>query len=389
MMTVTGRAKHWWESLPEDFYRQGRGTGLDAEHPLELRATAACDHALRSGLGTVLCAAAVAGLSARRLRRDTERLRFYERLAEVGDSALSFPRPPHTEVEATQSRRLGSHPSRIPHRLLRVKAPFQPLNPELRASYGRHQRNATCYAQHWYHPDGPRPTLIMVHGFILDPYWFNARMFALRWFYRHGYDVLLYTLPFHGYRAAPTDWFSGHGLFAHGMAHFNEGIAHAVRDLRVLMDHLEGEGVRHMGISGFSLGGYTSALMAGVDERLAFCVPNSPLASPVDLMREWQPTGSLMKLYMRLYGVDIHELRASVAVTAPLSYAPKIDPQRILILSGTGDRLAPPSHPRLLHAHWPDSTLRWFSGNHLLHLRQGEYLREMKRFMDKHTAPGA
>ena len=385
-MTGGELAAHWWETLPDDFYRQRDGTELDVEHPFKVHGTAAVDRAIRSGLATVMSAAAAPlWLSPGRFRRDMDRLRFYEQVAQRGDSERSFPRPPRVAVHAMRPRRFGFRPANIPYRLLRFDSPFKPLHPALRESYGAHTRNARAYAQHWYHEDGPRPTLILVHGFIADPYWFNAQMFSLGWFHRHGYDVLLYTLPFHGYRGGRTDWFSGYGLFAHGLAHFNEAMAHAVHDLRIFMDHLERQGVRHMGISGLSLGGYTSALMAGVDERLAFCIPNSPVVSPVDIMREWQPIGTFMKLFLGMYGVPLRELRARIAVNGPLSYQPKIDAQRIMIIGGAGDRFTPPRQVRLLHAHWPGSTLHWFPGNHLLHLRQGEYLRAMKRFMDRHT----
>lgn len=46
--------------------------------------------------------------------------------------------------------------------------------------------------------NGPRPTLCVIHGFMADPYWVNSKLLELRWFYEQGYDILLYTLPFHG-----------------------------------------------------------------------------------------------------------------------------------------------------------------------------------------------
>jgi pimeloyl-ACP methyl ester carboxylesterase len=386
MTTLAADAK-WWDALPDDFHRRREGTELDAIHPLKVHGSAAIDRAMRTALSAVMSAAvAPTWLLPRRFRRDMERLQFHAALAQHANSERSFPRPERASVEEMKPRRFGYRPWRIPYRLLRSDTTFRPLHPDLGESYGKHLRNATAYAQHWYHHDGPRPTLIMVHGFIADPYWFNAQMFSLGWFHRHGYDVLLYTLPFHGYRGGQWDWFSGYGLFARGLAHFNEALAHAVHDLRSFMDHLEERGVKQIGITGLSLGGYTSALMAGVDDRLSFCIPNSPVVSPVDLMREWQPTGVMMAAFLKLYGLTLRDLRAGLAVHGPLTYAPKIDPRRILIIGGAGDRFTPPKHVRLLHGHWPGSTLHWFPGNHLLHLRQGEYLRVMKHFMDRCVA---
>lgn len=159
---------------------------------------------------------------------------------------------------------------------------------------------------------------------------------------------------------------------------------HAVRDLRVLLDFLQRRGVKHVGATGLSLGGYTSALLATVDKRLAFCIPNSPVVSPVDIAREWQPTGTLMALTLQRAGISLAELRHALAVHNPLSYTPKIDGGRVLVIGGAGDRFTPPRHVRLLHDHFAGSQLHWFPGNHLLHIHQAKYLRLMKAFMDRH-----
>jgi len=77
----------------------------------------------------------------------------------------------------------------------------KPLNPALREQCRGNLRNNVVHAQHWVHEDGPHPTLCVIHGFMGSPYLFNGLFFSLPWFYRSGYDVLLYTLPFHGARA--------------------------------------------------------------------------------------------------------------------------------------------------------------------------------------------
>ena len=77
---------------------------------------------------------------------------------------------------------------------------------------------------------------------MADPYWLNRLFFALPWFYDQGYDILLYTLPHHGKRQSRLSPFSGHGLFAGGLSHLNESMAHAVHDFRIFMDYLESRG---------------------------------------------------------------------------------------------------------------------------------------------------
>jgi pimeloyl-ACP methyl ester carboxylesterase len=247
------------------------------------------------------------------------------------------------------------------------------------------QRNAYAHAQHWCHGDRPRPTLIVIHGFAADPHWINAHVLSLAGFYRRGYDVLLFTFPHHGPRAERGNWFSGQGLFGSGLAAFNEAPLHAIHDLRVFISYLQGRGVEQIGVTGISLGGYTAALLAAVDERLAWCVPIVPAVSPIDAFLEWQPTGLLLSRLMRSQGIGVAQMRGLLAVHNPLTYAPCLDGERMLVIGGAGDRVTLPRHVRLLHQHWPGSEMHWFAGNHILHLGRGEYLARMGQLMDRYA----
>ena len=144
----------------------------------------------------------------------------------------------------------------------------------------RLDRNNVVHAQHWRHDDGPHPTLCVIHGFLGSAYLFNGLFFSLPWFYRSGYDVVLYTLPFHGRRAQKGSPFSGYGFFQFGLAGFAEAMAQAVHDFRSVMDHLESTGVDRIALTGMSLGGYTSSLIASADDRLQAVIPNVPMVNP-------------------------------------------------------------------------------------------------------------
>ena len=216
---------------------------------------------------------------------------------------------------------------------------------------------------------------------MADPYWLNRRFFSLPWFYKQGYDILLYTLPHHGKRQNRLSPFSGHGLFAGGIAQLNESMAHAVHDFRIFADYLEARGVTKIGVTGISLGGYTSSLLATVEDRLEFSIPNVPVVSLPDLVLEWFPLNLPLKTLLKLSNTSIREARHMLAVHSPLTYAPLLPKDRLMVIAGAGDRLAPPKHARLLWDHWDRCRIHWFPGNHLLHLDQGKYLKEMSAFM--------
>jgi pimeloyl-ACP methyl ester carboxylesterase len=308
---------------------------------------------------------------------------FYRRKADAADPTGFFRKPDSLRVEVKSSHAglLRFRPDDGTCELLSFDSPFRTVNPRLRESYPKHRRNMRAAAQYWRHDNGPRPTICVIHGFMADPYWLNRMFFALPWFYRQGYDILLYTLPHHGRRRARLSPFSGHGLFAGGISRLNESMAHAVHDFRIFVDYLESRGVTKVGVTGISLGGYTSSLLAAVEERLHFAIPNVPVVSLADLVLEWFPLNLPIKGMLKASGTSVRDARHMLAVHSPLTYQPLIPKERLMVIAGAGDRLAPPKHARLLWDHWDRPRIHWFPGNHLLHLDQGKYLKEIARFL--------
>lgn len=80
-----------------------------------------------------------------------------------------------------------------------------------------------------------------------------------------------------------------------------------------------------------SLGGLTASLVASADDRLAFAIPNVPVVSLADLVLEWEPLASLVKLGLAASFKDIRLLREMLAPSCPLSFKPKLPRERMLI----------------------------------------------------------
>ena len=374
----------WWNHLESSFHKFPDDFELDLRTELTVDGTALGDYLLRTAGASLLTTLALpTSLNPRQLKKDMDSMDFYQRKANSADPTSFFKKPNSSRVEIDSSSAgfFRFKPDDGHCELLSFDSPFKTVNPKLRDSYPRQKRNMRAFAQYWSHDDGPRPTICVIHGFMADPYWLNRRFFALPWFYKQGYDILLYTLPHHGRRQARLSPFSGHGLFAGGIAHINESMAHAVHDFRIFLDHLESRGVSKVGVTGISLGGYTSSLLAAVEDRLHFSIPNVPVVSLADLVMEWFPISTVLKGVLKASGTSIREARHMLAVHSPLTYQPLIPKERLMVIAGAGDRLAPPKHARLLWDHWDRPAIHWFPGNHLLHLDQGKYLKEMARFM--------
>jgi pimeloyl-ACP methyl ester carboxylesterase len=359
---------------------------LTLRQRLIVESSAIADLGLRTAVASLVSAAMILPIAAEAIRhsprREQKNLRFYSELAAEHDPALSFPAPRSTpRVYSRPANPVAEWIANARVHNIRFNSGFEPVNPAMRDSWRRLTRNNVVRAQHWRHDDGPHPTLCVIHGFMGSAYLFNGLFFSLPWFYRSGYDVLLYTLPFHGRRAEKYSPFSGYGYFSHGLTGFAEAMAQAVHDFRSVIDYLQFTGVEKIALTGISLGGYTTALIAAVEDRLEAVIPNVPVVSVEAELDEWFPANKLFTLGRCIGGITRDEFAAASAFHSPLNYTPVIPRDRRLIITGLGDRLAPPEQAEMLWHHWDHCDLHWFPGNHILHVSQPEYLRRMTRFL--------
>ena len=376
--------QHWWRHLAHDFPEHKAHFKLSLAQKLKMTASTSTDLVLRGG---IIAATSLLSfpMSIRPdiIMRDRKERQFYWDLADKGDASQFFIKPAENiRVRVRKSSKLAHQPKDGQSFLLSFKSPFQAINPKLRDDYAKHHKNNTAWAQYWRHDDKPRATICLIHGFILDSYWVNSKFFALEWFYNQGYDVLLYTLPFHGYRQSLLSPFSGHGYFSHGPLHMNEVHAHAVHDFRVFLNWLFKNEAPAVGVTGISMGGYASALLACADDRLAFSIPIVPPANLVDMVFEWPVLGHLIKASLKTVGIPIQEARHTLAVNSPLTWKPLLAKERLMLIGGLDDRITFAKHTKLLWEHWDRPRIHWFVGGHILHWGKSEYLKEMRRFLD-------
>jgi pimeloyl-ACP methyl ester carboxylesterase len=355
---------------------------------LAIGASAIGDLALRTWVASLLATTVtptVAAASVFRTESGSERsnMNFYAELAAERDPVKSF--PPPTQLPRVSSRpagRLAAWTARGTVDNIAFPSSFTAINPTMRKRWNALGANNIVRAQHWRHDDGPRPTLCVIHGFMGSSYLANGRFFSLPWYYRSGYDVLMFTLPFHARRAEKLSPFSGFGFFAGGLSGFAEAMAQAVHDFRSVIDYLRHTGVDRIALTGISLGGYTSALVASVDDRLEAVIPNCPVVTPATMFDEWFPANKMIQLGFQLYNISRDELDAGLSYHCALNYRPQLPRNRRMIITGLADRMAPPEQAVVLWNHWDRCALHWFPGSHVLHVGQLDYLRRMTSFLD-------
>jgi pimeloyl-ACP methyl ester carboxylesterase len=114
--------------------------------------------------------------------------------------------------------------------------------------------------------------------------WIDAQvLMAAQWF-QLGFDVVLPILPFHGRRTPRWARYSGEAFGSWDVSRLNESVRQAVHDVDLIRRWLVADGVETIGMVGLSLGGYLTALMAGLCPKLAFAIP---VAAPSSLW--WLP----------------------------------------------------------------------------------------------------
>ena len=117
------------------------------------------------------------------------------------------------------------------------------------------------------------------------------------------------------------------------------------------------------------------------DDRLEAVIPNCPVVTPATMLDDWFPANKLMGLGLRMSKISRDELKAGLSYHSPLNYRPLVPQDRRMIITGLGDRMAPPGQAVMLWEHWDHCRLHWFPGNHVLHFNRGAYLEEMLAFM--------
>ncbi len=343
---------------------------------------AGADHFLRTFLSTQVLLSNVPLIPRLVQGNYRKKWQFYKK-AEFVEKSETFFKPPQWQEPVV--RPAQAMPFDLPDAIYEdiiFPSAFEPLNPEYTAAEIFPQKQPQACARFIRHKDGAeRPTLVVVHGFVLDEYGFNASLFEITKFYRLGFNILMYTMPYHGPRMKDHAAFSGDGFMFFDIARINENVRWSVHDLTRFIDFLEKRSKAPIGMMGFSLGGFHTALMASLDDRLAFAIPVVPVVTLFNVIKDWQPSAGLLQFFIDFLGIDRNEIQTLLAPISPLSRPVKLDQNRLFIVAGTADRMAHPDHAQSLWEHWNEPNIYWFPGNHLVHFEKENYMRKVAAFL--------
>jgi dienelactone hydrolase len=267
---------------------------------------------------------------------------------------------------------------------LRFESGYEP-DPELpgRERWLAYRENRTCHAWIARHPQ-PGPWLVCVHGAGMGNPNQDFRAFRVKQLHeRARLNLAAIALPVHGPRA--PGGFSGAKFLGTSPLDFVHAESQAVWDLRRLVGWLRKQDATAIGVFGISLGGYTSALFAGLEDGLACVVAGVPPTDLIDTAEYLATTHE--RRVARAAGIDFERDRALHRVVSPLAFAPRLARERRYLFGATGDRFVPAEQVRALWQHWERPAIAWSTGGHVSALLQREPRALVDAAIAAHLAP--
>ncbi len=229
--------------------------------------------------------------------------------------------------------------------------------------------SANRRAHAWVLRDGaePRPWLVCIHGLGMGFPLVDFAAFEAERLHRElGHNLLFPVLPLHGPRKVGLrsgDRFVGGELLDTVFAE-----AQAMWDIRRLLSWARADSAESVGVYGMSLGGYSAALLAGLDDELACVIAGVPA---VDFLRgESRLSIPETRRELERQGLEWSQVEELMRAISPLAVEPLVPTERCFIYAGTVDRLVTADQPRDLWNHWGEPQLAWYHGGHLSFRRE-------------------
>ena len=224
------------------------------------------------------------------------------------------------------------------------------------------RENRTAYVWMLRHAQ-PRPWIVCVHGAAMGQASADLRVFRAAWLHTVlGLNVALPIQPRHGPRRAGLP--VGVGFPSQDLMDNVHAVTQAVWDIRRLIGWIRAtQATNNIAVQGLSLGGYSAALLAGIEPELSCVILGVPVVDFTTLME--RHAGARFRGDPRLerfvaLAPEVHR------VISPLAVEPQIPHDRQFIYAGLADRLIHPIHQvREIARHWDEPDIHWFSGSHV------------------------
>ena len=293
-------------------------------------------------------------------------LELFEERGWLDDPASYHRTPPPLRLARLEPRRTA----RLAYERLSFESGYEPHPGEPgRERWLGYQANRTAYAWVLQHRGRPRPWLVCVPGYRMGHPLVDFTGFRARWLHRHlGLNVAIPVLPLHGPRR--TGRRGGNGYFSGDFVDTVHAQAQALWDVRRLIGWLRANDAPRIGTYGLSLGAYTTALLAAMEQDLDCVVAGIPAADFARLVRSHVP--ELVFRAAERLGFSFERIERLLRVVSPFAFEPRVPGERCYLFAGLVDRLANPDQARDLWEHWGRPHVRWYHGSHVSFVWESE-----------------
>jgi len=312
------------------------------------------------GLTSVLMPPFASGEQARIAAELEHALALFERRGWLDDPADYHPAPPPLEDGEIQSSRARS--AGWDYEAMRFDSGFTPQ--EDTPGRDRYLGYEPCREAHaWVMRGAPdAPWLICMHGLGMGVPWIDLKVFPVSLLREElGFNLLFPVMPMHGPRRRFA--VSGSGFIVGDVMDTINAVSQAIWDVRRWLSWLRATEPGPLGVFGVSMGGYTAALLAGLEDNLQCAIPGIP-ATDIASLLWWHGSTAAIEESARK-GLTLRRAARAYRVISPLGVTPLLPKANRHIFGGTWDSFVPASEVHKLWAHWEQCDMLWYAGAHL------------------------
>ncbi|KAB2644850.1 MAG: abhydrolase domain-containing 18 [Verrucomicrobia bacterium] len=191
------------------------------------------------------------------------------------------------------------------------------------------------------------PTLIILHA-LMSASDHGYRRIAAQMNQR-GWNVLFPHLPFH-YSRRPRGHTNGALTITTDLIRNAETVRQAIQEIRQLMLWLRMQGSERIGILATSYGGWLASLLLSL-EHVDFAILLQPIID-LNVALFHSPLARMMGSSLRAHGVTPAHLDRHAHLTGPAHEQPLTPSERIVVIGGTYDCIAPPKQLQHFSSNW-------------------------------------
>lgn len=259
----------------------------------------------------------------------------------------------------------------------RAPTNYRPIDPAYAQRWAAYDGLDTVHLFAWRHRRPAPVSLLLTHGWGVGDRRLHEVEFNIGVLHRTlGLDVYFYVAPFHGLRRPSQARFSGELHPSVDIVRTNEAFVQTCQEVRALMTMILADNPAPLGMMGSSLGGYTTALIASIDDRLDFAVPVIAPASLAELFWE-HGRGEPLREAVERMGLTRERFTRAWALHSPLSHRPRLPWSRRFIVGASDDVIVTRPHVDALWEHWERPRRFEFSGGHILQVGRKRYVDEL------------